>query len=111
MPNASERPALSDFPVHEMALEALMHGMAGAYDVDDEGNHVLVPMNGEGGEFSFHDVLHFYAGYDPSLVVAMLDEDGHEIPDVVEYTGPSYHYHDVIRALIAEVRRLRALPQ
>lgn len=99
---------LPSFPVNEAALEAVLHGMAGAYTVDQEGNHVLVPVDGKGGDFSMDDVLHFYSGYDPEKVVPYTGEDGHTHDDIMEYVGGTLYTRDcVIRALIAEVRRLR----
>lgn len=99
--------SLPSFPVDDVALDAVLHGLAGAYEVDDEGNHILVPMNGQGGDFSFQDVLKFYSGYDPAHQIPCTDESGHTHDDIVEYPGVQYVYADVIQALITEVRRLR----
>lgn len=106
-----ESESLETFPVDDTALDAVLHGMAGAYEVDEDGNHTLVPFNGEGGDFSLHDVLMFYSGYDPSKVVPYVDEDGRSHKYITEYTGGTlFTVEDIVRALIAEVRRLRPQP-
>lgn len=110
----SEMPPTPDtlppFPVDDVTLAAVEHAMDGAYTIDDEGNHHLV-----GADYSLNDLLEFLSGYDESRL-HLLDEGteddqvlgfhGH-IP-VYEYDGQVYHEHDLIRALISEVRRLRA---
>jgi len=93
---------LPSFPVDDVTLAALEHALGGALSCED-GEPRLV-----GAEFSVSTLLDFLSGYDPSQIVPCVDDDGFVIPDFVEYTGgPIYHVHDVIRALIAEVRRLR----
>lgn len=50
---------------------------------------------------SLGELLEMLSGYDPSKLIQINDA-------WVEYPEPTYHPHDVIRALVAEVRRLRA---
>lgn len=79
--------------------------MGGAYTVDDDGTHHLV-----GADYSVSKLLDFLSGYDPNKV-EVLEEGLFEgdPPRVTEYVGgPIYSRDCVIRALIAEVRRLRA---
>lgn len=61
------------------------------------------------GRSSLGELLDILSGYDPSKLVPLLDEDGREVPDASEYPDPLYHSHDVIRALVAEVRRYREI--
>jgi hypothetical protein len=91
-----------EFPVDEIALNAIKHALGGAYTVDPDGTYHLV-----GADFSFQDILNFYSGYDSSKLQQMKDEDGYDIPDWFEYPDPIFSCTDVIRALIAEVERLR----
>ena len=67
--------------------------------VDEEGNPV------GSGEFSLNRLLNLWSGYDPAL--EEVDEDN---PHITVYRGgPVLSSKDVMLALIAEVRRLRAL--
>jgi hypothetical protein len=92
------------FPVDDFTLDQVEHALGARLAVDSDGTHSVV-----GADFSLSKLLEFLSGYDPTKVVPMLDEDGYEIPDRVEYTGPPVYTRDcVIRALIAEVRRLRS---
>ena len=89
---------LPPFPVDDGTLNLLEHAMRGAYRVDLDGEHHLV-----GADFSMTDLFRLLSGYDPALLIP-LDSD-----DVMLYTGgPVYDERSVIRALITEVRRLRA---
>lgn len=95
---------LPPFPVDDVTLNMLEHSMRGAYTVDHDGTHHLV-----GAEYSTPQLLDFLSGYDPEKVVPLKDEDGYDIPNFVEYVGgPVYSRDCVIKALIKEVRRLRA---
>lgn len=87
---------LPSFPVDDVTLDCLEHALNGAWHVDADGNHRLV-----GADYSFTQLLDFLSGYDPAWLIETE-------PGIVEYRGGAlYHSHDVIRALIAEVRRLR----
>ena len=99
---------LPSFPVDDVTLDLVEHALAGTLTFDgcDPGDGPRLV----GAEFSLSKLLDFLSGYDKTLNVPLTDEDGYEIPDWVEYTGgPIYHPTDIIRALIAEVRRLRTL--
>lgn len=94
---------LPPFPVDDVTLLALEHALDACHTFNEEGEPVNI-----GSDYSLDQLLDLLSGYDPSKVVPVMDDDGYEIPDTVEYVGgPLYHPHDVIRALIAEVRRLR----
>jgi hypothetical protein len=90
---------LPPFPVDDVTLATIEHALGGAWDVDEEGNHTLV-----GAEFTFDRVLDFMAGIDVNdrSQVEQIDDSNVYIDH-----RPHYHPNDVIRALIAEVRRLR----
>lgn len=58
------------------------------------------------------DLMSRMAGSDPEAVAEVIEEgdpydSGRHGFDIVMLRDPLYHPHDVIRALIAEVRRLR----
>lgn len=82
-------------PVDEQSLRLLKESLDAAYEVNDEGEHVLA-----GAEFSLHQLLQFWSGYDKSKLI----QTG---TDIYEYPDPVIHTHDVIRALIEEIERLR----
>lgn len=87
------------FPVSDEVLDALEHALDGSLDVID-GEPVLV-----GAEYSIHDLLDFLAGVDKSNATRLDDDD--DGTAVYLLHDPTYSLADVIRALIAEVRRLR----
>lgn len=84
-------------PVDDEALYLLEEALDYRFVGEDENGD---PVGS--GEFSLYQLLEFWSGYDP----AMLESVG---SDVSEYHGPILGTSDVIRALITEVRRLRAL--
>lgn len=91
---------LSAFPVDDVALAAIDHALGGAWRVDEEGNHTLV-----GADYSLDQLLDFMAGISRA-------EDAEHLTQIDEhvFVDDRVHYSptDIIRALIAEVRRLRA---
>lgn len=90
-------------PLDEVSLGMIETAMATSYRVDPDGTHRRV-----GGTLMLDDLLNFWSGYDSTREVPAVDEHGHEIPDVFVYEGGSVlSEHDVIRAMIAEIRRLR----
>lgn len=107
---------LPDFPVDDATLLALKHALGGAYEVEVDGTHVLV-----GAEYSMNELLDFLAncqGRDPNEVLLQAGRDESELPEwergrnwasaeIVYDTRIHYSKHDVIRALIAEIERLR----
>lgn len=60
------------------------------------------------GQTSLGNLLDLLSGFDASKLRPVMDGAGRPVPDVEEYPDPLYSEHDLIRALIAEVRRLRA---
>jgi len=85
-------------PVDDGALNLLVEALDFHWvSVDPDGTH-----HGS-GEFSLHDLLLFWSGYDPAKEELIEGYD-----NMYEYTGgPVLTHKDVILALIDEVRRLR----
>lgn len=82
-------PNLPPFPVDDVTLANVEHSLGAAYD----GDHNIV-----GAEFNLLGLLHFLSGSPQAAPT--------EDPDIFD-GGTIYHPHDVIKALIREVRRLR----
>jgi hypothetical protein len=101
---------LPDFPVDDFTLDQLEHALNTAVEVTDDGEFELV-----GGEFTLSRFLQFMSGYDPERSSFVGYVDGlpgapgffGEPTPMYEHWDASYSESDVIRALIAEVRRLR----
>ena len=91
-----------EFPVDDVALENIKHALNGSFTVGEDGTHHLV-----GADFSLNQLLDFYSGYDKNKLVKMEDVQMFGSDEVYEYPDPVFHYTDVIRALIAEIERLR----
>lgn len=91
---------LPPFPVTDDVLDQVEHALAAVYEVDDEGTHTVV-----GADFTLSKLLDFYSGVDESD--GQVIGDVHGIP-IIEHEKPVYSEHDVIAALITEIRRLRA---
>ncbi|HZQ33706.1 MAG TPA: hypothetical protein VFB19_18490 [Mycobacterium sp.] len=94
---------LPPFPVDDFTLDQIEHALGGSLgfaDGDPEPHLV-------GADFSLSALLDFLSGYDESRLVQAVNEYDTPIPDTFEYPDPIYHVNDVLRALIAEVRRLR----
>lgn len=96
---------LPTFPVDDTALDRLEHALGTSYgSIGPDGPELV------GGEYTLNRLLEFYSGYDPSK---LIDEGtgpspfGGEDVHWTFYPEPVYSDHDVIRALIEEVRRLR----
>lgn len=94
---------MSAFPIDDVTLDAIEHALGGAYTVDEDGEPVL-----HGADMSLPQLLDFLSGYDPAKLQPVLNEYDTPMPDVSLYPEPLFSRDDVIRALIAEVRRLRA---
>lgn len=91
-------PELDPFPVDDVTLQALEHALDTAWGEDDAGKQVLV-----GGDMTVTHLLEFLSGPSPTERVEVVDA-----PVEIEIrTFPAYSEHDVIRALIAEIRRLQ----
>jgi hypothetical protein len=101
---------LPPFPVDDFTLDQLEHALNTSIEVTDEGKHRCV-----GGDFTMAQFLSFMSGYDPErqTLIGYTDTipgtDIHHDNAVPIYESWDQHYHEhsVIRALIAEVRRLR----
>ena len=84
-------------PVDDAALDLIDEALDYHFVGEDE--------NGEpvgSGEFSMYRLLEFWSGYDPDNIT---QEPG----GVAHYHGYMLTHKDIIRALIDEIRRLRAL--
>lgn len=112
------------FPVDDATLAAVEHALGGSltYDrpddasPDDRGPWLI------GADYSLHTLLDFLAGCtgrDPNEELIQPGRDESDLPEwergrdwsaaeIVYDTRPHYTERDVIAALIAEVRRLRA---
>ena len=96
---------LPPFPVDDGTLNVIRDALDRVVvEVDADGNHTY-----GGSPFGLHDVLNLLSGCDPTLLVQAVNEYDQPIPDMYDYQGgPIYHMHDLIRALLAEIQRLRA---
>lgn len=86
-------------PLDEAALDSIEHALKAVFTIDDHGD----PQIHE-AEYSLSQLLDFWSGFDHADGVF----DGY-IGDVPVYVHekPNLTELDVIRALVAEVRRLR----
>lgn len=91
---------MSDFPVDDFTLDQLEHALKGVYALDDKDQQVL-----RGADFSLSQYLDFLSGYDENLLETENDE-WQDTP-VMVYPKSLYSEHDVILALVLEIRRLR----
>lgn len=85
-------------PVDDAALNAIEHALKGAYTVEN-GEHRLV-----GADYSLTQLLDFWSGRDPGTDT-LIGYEG-EMP-IYEASGPVLGLHDVIGALVAELRLTR----
>lgn len=96
---------LPPFPVDDETLNVVYDSMNRVVaHVTDSGEHVYTD---DSAPFSLAQVLDMLSGYDETKVVQAVNEYDQPIPDIYEYPGAVYHPHDLIRALIDEIRRLR----
>lgn len=88
-------------PVDDTALDSIEHALGAVFTIDEEGEHQI-----QGAEYSLSQLLDFWSGFDRADGV----QDGYinDIP-VYVFEKPTLHEHDLIRALVAEIRRLRDL--
>jgi hypothetical protein len=95
---------LPDFPVDDDILDRLEHALGTCWTFDDGGGKVHA-----GGDYTMAELLDFLSGYDPTLAIPLGPAPGPFGGDVewAEYPFPVYSEHDVLRALIGEIRRLR----
>jgi hypothetical protein len=93
------------FPVDDVTLNAIEHALQGCWvAVDPDGTH-----HWGGSDYSLSQLLNFLSGYDSDKLELLEEGEGTGWHDAPIYTYPEaiYSEHDVIRALIDEVRRLR----
>jgi hypothetical protein len=97
---------LPPFPVDESVLSLIEAALDTSLTfTGPDGEHLDEPRR-VGGEFGLHQLLDFYSGYDETKLIP----EGHTAGmPWFTYPGELYCEVDVIRALIDEVRRLRAL--
>lgn len=106
---------LPPFPLDDLTLAHVEHALntrRGDPAPDDAVTYV-------GGEFTLSALLDFLSGYDPDKSVLVSGDPDADYPGAPLGIGPEtavymyphalYSDHDLIRALVAEVRRLRAL--
>lgn len=108
---------LPDFPVDDLTLDAIEHSLGYCLTIDDEGN----PVSDGSADYSLDTLLDFLAGTigrDPNEILISPGRDESDLPEwergrdwssaeIVEDTRIHYSKHDLIRALVAEIRRLR----
>lgn len=82
-------------PVDDSSLNLILEATNAAYVVDDNGEHTIV-----GADYTIHQLLEFWSGYDTALEIDQGD-------GVSYYPHPVLSHTDIIRALIAEIHRLR----
>lgn len=102
--SAIEPEWLPEFPVDDSMLDRLEHALGTCWTYNDDGERVH-----HGGDYTLAELLDFLSGYDPALEIPLGEGPGLFGDDVewTEYPFPIYSEHDIVRALIAEVRRLR----
>jgi hypothetical protein len=92
--------SLPPFPVDDATLDLLEAAM-------DPWNHGD-PDAETASVWPLLDMVSQLGGSDPTAAERVVDDGSDGGPTVVVMRDPTYHENDVIRALIAEVRRLRA---
>lgn len=114
---------LPPFPVDDATLLAVEHALAGmlTFDRPEGSDHADSGPYLVGAGYSLGTLLDFLAGTtgrDPNEELIQAGRDETDLPEwergrdwssaeVVYDTRPHYSEHDLIRALITEVRRLR----
>lgn len=91
---------LPPFPVDDATLDMLCAAMDPLSAGDESADRSCM------GEFL--TVMSQLGGSDTDAVEEVMDDGRDGGPQVVVMRDPHYHEHDVIRALVAEVRRRRA---
>lgn len=104
--------SLPPFPVDELTLGMVEHALGYCLTFEGEDGERLNEPRGVGAEFSLASLLDFMSGTttDPLGVVQHLgiEETFMGRAEMTVDERPHYSKADIIRALIAEVRRLRA---
>ena len=87
-------------PLDEAGLDALEHALQAVTEVDEDGTRRTL-----GADYTLSQLLNFWSGYDRADSVLAGEIDG--IP-MYHHSKPCLSEVDLIRALVTEVRRLRA---
>ncbi|UAW08301.1 hypothetical protein SEA_WHITNEY_54 [Gordonia phage Whitney] len=107
--SAAEGRTLGPFPVDDVTLDALEHALGTSVEgmtfPDFDNPTVETERHLVGGDYTLNDLLDFLSGHDPER--STLVGYAGDVP-IFEGWDQRYSEHDVIHALIAEVRRLRA---
>lgn len=104
---------LPPFPVDDMTLDAVAHSLDACLTYEGEDGEDLEEPRVIGAEYQLAALLDFLAGAtgrDPNgyqLEPGSVRLPGIEGAEIWMDTRPTYTPHDVIRALIEEIRRLR----
>jgi hypothetical protein len=102
---SDETPILPPLSLDDTMLDQIEHALGTCYK--EFGSPELV-----GGDFTLSQLLDFYSGYDDSksVLIGHGDPVGLGIGDapIYEYPDACYSQTDLIAALVAEVRKLRA---
>lgn len=101
---------LPPVPVDDLTLDAIEHALGAALTFEDENGEPLDAPRVVGADYSLSALLDFLGGTmgdDPNQEVIEPGIMPDDPPRWVYDTRPSYSEKDLIRALIAEVRRLR----
>lgn len=100
---------LGPIPLDNEALDAIEHALGAVYTFDDH-DQALGLADSEpiltGADYTLDQLLRFWSGADPVEAGELAGYAG----DSPIYTShkPCYSERDLLKALIAEVRRLRA---
>lgn len=103
----SEAPVV---PVDDAALDAIEHALGTSLTFTaEDGSELPEDMPRRvGGDYGLQQLLDFWAGIDPNEEGILTGYAG-SIP-IYDMPGVYLTEHDLVRALIAEIRRLRATP-
>jgi hypothetical protein len=97
--------SLPSFPVDDTTLASIEHALGASLTFDDD-DVLLDHPRVVGADYTLTELLDFLAGVgdDPAGVLELVQES----PEIWLDPRPHYSFHDVIRALIDEIHRLRA---
>jgi hypothetical protein len=87
-------------PLDDAGLDALEHALQAVTEVDEDGTRRTL-----GADYTLSQLLNFWSGYDQADSVLTGEIDG--IP-MYHHSKPCLSEIDLIRALVTEVRKLRA---
>lgn len=86
-------------PLDDAGLSALEHALSAVTDFDADGERITL-----GADYTLSQLLNFWSGYDPQdgVMTGYIDDT-----PVYQQAKPCLSEFDLIRALVAEIRRLR----